>query len=167
MKIKPTTTSLPWMGTEFLWNTKNQERSSCVFTMCLLHNIFPIWLSIDIYLSLVFLISDICFLGLLFSSRGVSWGCWSAERKNRIISQPFKRMVELWIWNALQLKKHQIIRETCCEFVFRLLHVFWVPFCKSDSITIAIWVLTNHVCLNHKSFGHLKQLTQPFRTMKY
>ena len=134
---------------------KKQELSSCVFTVCF-HNIFLIWLSIDMIVHwylLEFRISYfwyLSFCAVVVISR--SFVRLLICRRN--IGSSHNHSKDGWTLDlkCLAIKKHQIIRETCCEFVFRR---FLNTFLESLSIPITIWVLTNHFCLNHESFGHL------------
>ena len=108
---------------------KKQELSSCVFTMCL-HNIFLIWLSINMIVHWYLLEFRISYFWYLFF---LCCCCHLAEfrevvdpqKKHRIISQPFKRMVELWIWNALQLRNIESLEK---HVVNLFLDIFWIPF---------------------------------------
>ena len=129
---------------------KPRAESSCVCTMCLLRTMFIIWLSIDIYSSLVFVISDICVFWLLLSSVGVSWGCWSAEEN---IGSSHKHSIG-WLNFGFEMPCNQRNFKSLKKHVVHLfLEVFWIPFCKSLSITITLWVLTSHFCLNHNLSG--------------
>ena len=135
---------------EWVQNSYGIQKTKSWELLCF-HNVFAskyLWNMIVHWYLLEVSISHLWyrFFLLLLSSVGVAWGCWSAEEK--IGSQNHS----IGWWN-LQLNKHQIIQETCCEFGFR--RFFWIPCCKSLSITITIWVLTNQFCLNRKSDGHL------------